>query len=241
MNERSNLDLNFSIVFDSLRSKLWVLILAALVACGIVYGYITLLAEPLYSSTATLYIGKSTGELSNADVLMSESLAKDYEVIMKRSAVLKDVRDTLKLDMSVKDLEECISVQNVSGTRILDITALTPDPKLSKSIADSVCNVASEKFVELFQVDYVSIVDYGTLDSTPANINLPISLILAALIGVLFAALWITAVALMDDNLKNPDDVERHLGLSVLGSFPRVAEIDADGKAPAAVKKRHKK
>lgn len=239
MNERNNLYVNFYIVFDSLLRKLWVLILAAVVACGIVYGYITFLAKPLYSSTATLYVGKNNGEISNSDVAVSESLANDYGVILKRNVILKDVRDTLKLDMSVKDLEECISVLNVSGTRILDVTAVTPDPKLSKSIADTVCDVASEKFVELFHVDYVSIVDYGTIDKSPTNINLTVSMLLAAIIGILFAAFWITAVTLMDDNLRSSDDVERHLGLSVLGSFPRLTETETESKSSG--KKRHKK
>lgn len=243
MNERINIDINFAAIFHNIVKRLWLIILCAVVAASAAYVYITFFVQPLYSSTATLYVGNTTGGINNSEVILSESLAKDYEVIIKRRAILDDVVHKLDLKMSAAQLRNCISVTNVSDTRILDITVSTADPALSKNIADTICNVASAKFVDIVQVDYVSIVDTGSIGTVPSNINLKMSMFLAAFAGALACALIIIVRTLMDDKIKTPDDVERYLGLSVLGTTPFSKEFESDNtrNKSSRKKKRSKK
>ncbi len=228
MNERINIDINFAALFHNIVKRLWVIILFAAVAASAAYVYVTFFVQPLYSSTATLYIGNTTGGITNNEVILSESLAKDYEVIIKRRAILDDVVHKLNLNISAAQLKNYVSVTNVTDTRILDITVSTPDPTLSKSIADTICTVASGKFVDIIQVDYVSIVDTGSIGTTPSNINLKMSMFLAAFAGALLCTMFIIIRTLMDDKIKSPDDVERYLGLSVLGSTPFSKEFESE-------------
>lgn len=229
MNTKNNNDINFSALFDNIIRRFWLILLVAVLAAGGAYAYVTFFVQPLYSSTATLYIGnRSSDKMSYTDATLSETLAKDFEVIIKKRQVLEEVAKNLELNVSAKALSECITVNNISNTRILDITVSTPDPSLSKSIADTVCSVASEKIVSIVKVDYVSIVDTGSLSSTPSNISLTSSMILAGIAGALICTFCIMVRTLMDDKIKNPDDVEFYLGLSVLGTTPFSKELGSD-------------
>ena len=85
-----------------------------------------------------------------------------------------------------------------------------------------------KNLVDIVQVDYVSIVDTGSIGTTPSNINLKMSMFLAAFAGALVCTLIVIVRTLMDDKIKTPDDVERYIGLSVLGTTPFSKEFEAD-------------
>ena len=237
MNEKSGFDINVVALFDSIIRKIWLIILCGVVAASGAYVYVRFFVTPLYSSTATLYVGNSSyGIKDTTEASLSQSLANDFEEIIKRRAVLDDVADAL--NMSVGAIRGSISVKNISNTRILDITVSTPNPALSKNIADTICDVASEQFVSIVKVDYVSIVDTGSLSSTPSNINIMRSMILAAFAGALICILVIMVVTLRNDKIKTPDDVEFYLGLSVLGTTPFSKGLETDTRKSGSFVKR---
>lgn len=237
MNDKNNFDINFPMLFHNLLSRLWIIILCGVIAASIAYGYVAFMVQPVYSSTATIYIGNSQGYENLQDVNLSGSLAKDYEEIIKRPAVLDKVVEKLGLKMTTSQLRSCVSVVNVTDTRILDITVETPDPALSKNIADAICEVAQDEIVSIIKENYVTPVDEGSINSTPSNINLPLSMIFAAIAGILASVAAITIRTVMDDKIKTPDDIERYLGLSVLGTTPYIKEF---GEASSFRKKRTK-
>ena len=226
MNEKNSFDINFGLLFYNILSRLWLIILCAVVAAGIAYSYVAFFVKPVYSSTATIYIGSNSGGPSTIrDVSIYDSLAKDYEVIIRRRKILDEVISRLDLDLNAAQLKECVSVSNVSDTRILDITVITPNPTRSKEIADTICVVASEEFVEIIKDDYVSIVDMGNISSSPSNINMPVSMVLAGMLGAFLSVLYIMIRTFVDDKIRTAEDIERFLGLSVIGTMPHTKEF----------------
>lgn len=228
MNEKSNFDINFAAIFENLLKKIWIILLCAVIASGAAYVYVNFFVTPMYSSTATLYVGNKAGVTNVGDLNISGSLAKDFEEIIKKHVVLDEVADTLGLDMTAGQLRSCMSVKNISDTRILDITVSTPNPAMSKNIVDTICEVSSEKLVSIVQVEYVNIVDRGSLSTVPSNVNLVRSMIFAALVGAFLCALVIIIRTVMDDKIKTPDDIELYLGLSVLGTTPFSKSLDGE-------------
>ncbi len=226
MNEKNGFDINFGLLFYNLISRLWLIILCAVIAAGAAYSYVRFFVKPVYSSTATLYIGSSNGPATIGDVNISDSLAKDYEVIIRRRKILDEVVRRLDLNMTAGQLKQCVSVSNVPDTRILDITVTTVDPARSKEIADAICVVASDELVSIIKDDYVSIVDVGNISSSPSNINLPVSMILAALLGMFLSMLYVMIRTFADDKLRTAEDIERWLGLSVIGTMPFAKQFD---------------
>lgn len=69
----------------------------------------------------------------------------------------------------------------------------------------------------------VSIVDFATPPMSPSSPNLIINLLIALVVGLGAGALFIFLREALDDVMRTPDDVERKLGLPLLGLVPQVS------------------
>jgi polysaccharide biosynthesis transport protein len=67
----------------------------------------------------------------------------------------------------------------------------------------------------------ISVVDHATLPEKPRSPNLPLNLALALVAGLLGGILSALGLDYLDDTFKSPEDIERELGLSVIGIVPK--------------------
>jgi len=132
-------------LYYALKKRVLV-ILAAVLAGAVIAGAATkLLMTPVYSATSTmLVLTKETTLSSLADLQIGSQLTKDYNILITSRTVLQDVVDELNLDMTYKELMECITIENPSDTRILSITAIDKDPKMAKKIADTLAKTSAD-------------------------------------------------------------------------------------------------
>ena len=87
-----------------LVQKLWILLLAALIAAGTVFAVLRMTYTPLYSSTATLYILRQNEDADADDTADDFSLAlkvvNDCTYLLKSRTVLNAVIEDLALELS---------------------------------------------------------------------------------------------------------------------------------------------
>lgn len=213
--------------------RLWVMLLAACVCSGafFLFNYITY--EPQYSSTATLYILRQsdavTASDANSDFSLALKVVNDCTYLLKSHTVLDEVISSLNLDMEYDDLYDCVSTSNPEDTRILEVTVKAGSPELAKRIVDQICIIGAQSIEVAMGFPQVNVYELGTIDPEPCN---RVRMLSYALIG-LTAAVLIYAVFLivfvLDDRIKTDEDIERVLGLSVLGNIPR-ADSKRNGK-----------
>lgn len=183
--------------------------------------YTKVICTPIYNSTSKLYIAKRLDEqVTSSDLSVSTYLARDYAELIVDRTVLNEVIDRLDLEYSYGGLRSRISVNNPEGTRILTVTASTPDPKLSMDISQAVCEVAREKIVELLNVDYVNIISNAYMPVSPSAPDLEENMGYALLFGIILVLITMIIINFFDDKINGSTDVEKYLGLSVLGSIP---------------------
>lgn len=204
----------------------WKLILAAMVLCGgIAYIYCRFFVTPVFSSTAGLYVfSKSTSVTSLADLQIGSSLTKDYETVITSRPILDRVITRLNLEADYKTLRGKIDISNPSDSRILYITAKDPNPELAKEIADRTASIASTFISQKMDQDPPSIIQAGYTDEAPVYPRTLRTTVIAALIGFLAAAAFVTIKYLLNDSIITPEDVQEKLGLNVLASLPLEAE-----------------
>lgn len=235
--------------------KLWLIILIPLLCMGGVFLQQQFLFTPEYESTATLYILKqeneSTYNYTTQDFSLALDVVNDCTYILKSHAVLDEVMASLELEMSYRDLYESIETNNPSDTRILEVTVTTHSAALSKEIADQVCRIGTEKIAGAMGFEQVNLYENGLLSSEPSN---QLSIITYLLIGILAAIITYSIVIIVyifDDTLKTQEDIERYLGLSILGDIPNANDkknhhygyysaYGAEDKKRAAKKRRTK-
>ena len=187
---------------------------------------------PEYTSTSELYVlSKSTSITSLADIQMGTNLTNDYIVVVKGRPVLEQVITNLGLDETYGSLKNKVALNNPSNSRILDITVTDKDPKRAKLIADEIAKVGSAFIAEKMVQDPPTIIQYGYVNENPVSPNVLTNTVLGAAVGAFLAMAIIIITYLMNDSIMSADDIERKLGLNVLGTLPLEAEEEYDGRS----------
>ena len=81
--------------------------------------------------------------------------------------------------------------------------------------------------------------DYANIPSKKVSPSLAKNGIIGGIIGVFLAVIIVIVIYLTNDTVKTPEDVERYLHLSVLGSIP-LMEKEKKGKKKKKGRKRRK-
>lgn len=227
-------------VFFEVLSSWKVIFLTAILTGAIAFCVSTFIMTPQYESTSALYVlTKSTSITSLADLQTGTSLTSDYIVVVKCRPVLEQVIDNLDLNMTYKELEKKVSVENPSDSRILYISVKDADPAVAKKIADEMAEVASAYIAEKMAQDPPRTIQNGYADGEPVSPNVMKNTAVAAVAGMFLAIVMVVLSYIMNDSIMTPEDLEKKVGLHVLGSLP-LEEEEYDGE-PTKKKKRRKK
>ena len=208
-------------VFRALVAKIWLIILLAALGFGMMVGYTMLFVKPTYSSSSTIYIlSKTTSITSLADFQIGTQLTQDYKVIITSRPVLEEVIQNLGLNYSYEVLKTKISINNPDNTRFLEITVTDTDAYLAKKIVDELTTVSVKNTAEVMETEPPNIMDYGQVPDKPIAPSTKKNGIIGGLLGLVLACAIIIIQFMMNDSIKTGEDVERYLGLNVLGMIP---------------------
>jgi len=204
----------------------WYIILITLViSLVITFVYTKFYITPLYSSTAKVMIfnkqNVSDGMSAN-DLELSAStyLTRDFAEVINDKYVLSEVAKELDDKYNYSQLKSFITINNPTSTRVIEITASTPDPEDSQKIVSTICNVAQEKIVELMGLDRIQPYNYGDIPKTPSSPDMARNLMTGGILGIIVSLAAIIILYITDNKVSTVQDVEKYIGLSVLATIP---------------------
>ena len=236
MQQEYEIEIDLKKVIGALLKRWYVIALAGLLAAGLMFGYTQNYIPEKYEAKTTFFIlNHDESNLTYSDLQFATVLTKDYEILIKSRAVLEETIKNLKLNTTYEVLKSMVKVAVPEDTRIVEIAVRTVDPKSSQAIADEVREVASKKIAEVMKVDAVNLVDKANLPTQKCSPSTMKNTLVAGAAGVFVACAVILIFAIMNDTIRNQEDVEKYLELCTLGVIP------LDIKTEAAEKKRLKK
>lgn len=243
--EQQNDEIEIDLVglFYYLKKKL-LIILAAFLVCGCAgFGISQFLVTPQYTASTRMYVLNRTNEnaVVSADYQTSNYMISDYTVLITGRNVTQEVIDELGLDMTTSELAEIISVTAPDDTRVLQISVVDEDPQLAADIANCVREIASEQITDIMDVDAVKLVYEAVVPEEASSPNVMRNTVLAAALGLIAAIAVFAVIYVMDDTIKTEEDVERWLGLSVMGVLPVSKEMGRIDEGRKQSKKNLKK
>ena len=215
----------------------WKMIALSMVLMGAIAFIISrFLMTPMYESVSELYVlSKSTSITSLADIQTGTNLTNDYMVVVEGRPVLEQVIENLTLQEDYAELAEKVELNNPSDSRILQIIVKDMDPNRAKLIADEIAKIASAFISEKMDQDPPTIIQNGYADGEPVSPNIVKNTALGTLLGAVLAMMIVIISYLLNDTIMSTEDIERKLGLNLLGTLP-LEDAEDDG-----VKKKHKK
>ncbi len=207
-----------------LWSKAWLLVLMAVLGGAAALGITAGLITPLYQSTTKIYVMNQQSEdnLTYSDMQLGTQLTSDYAVLVTSRPVIEETIQVLGLNRTYEQAADMVQVSNEDGTRILSITVTSTSPQVAQMMANQVRESAAVHIQEVMGIEAVNTVEEANYPEHRSSPSYSRNLILGAMLGFVLAAAIVVIRYLMDDTLHSPEDVEKYLELSVLGTLPLI-------------------
>lgn len=212
--------------------NLWIIIVSGVIVAAVALLVSYFIITPKYESVTKIYVISKTNAdtMTYSDLQAGSTLTKDYKELVKSRPVLEEVLAETGIDVELKNLEEQITVEVPTDTRIVSITVEDKDPYEARIIADSVRIAASKHIREVMDTEAVNVVEEASLPIEKSSPSILKNTAIGYAVGLFLAIAIVIINYIMDDTIKTPDDVEKFLGVSVLGSIP-YSENDLSDKA----------
>lgn len=199
-------------IFKKHMRLMIILPLGLMIASGIIsfIGY-----EKEYKTHTTLMISRSEEPV--------EVLVPTYSEMIKTSVVADEVMAELNLSLSHEQFRNKVDVSHVSDTELIQIVATDTNPELAADIANHTAEVFRESIVDILNLRNVRVrvIDEAQVPTSPINSISPVNVAIAGVLGFMIAVFIGFVREYFDNTIKTPEDVEKHLGVPVLGMIPK--------------------
>lgn len=215
-------------LFDYFFRRAYIIIITALVFLVGGLTYTVFLKEPLYKSDVNVILVSKNSQSSSlqSEITANQKLAATYRELVTSRSVLNEVIEDLDLTYTVSQLQKMITVQNVNETEIIKIAVSSSKAKEAKEIANVVAVKFQDEVKDIYNLENVSIIDKAVLAKEPYNINVVKESIIYIALGVVLSCGVIFVIYYFDNTIKSIDQVEKRLGIPVIGTVPMVGKKD---------------
>lgn len=219
--EAETMEINLVDLMYRLIEKAKYIVIAAIIGGLLAWCYTQFYVTPMYSATSKLYVLNSQDSAINlSDLQVGTYLAADYQEVFKNWHVHEMVIQDLNLPYSYKQLSDMLDISNPKDTRVLYIKVTAPDPNEAKAIADSYAKVAREFIAAAMETEEPNLFEEALLPTSASSPNKTRNTLLGFILGFVLCAGVITVKFIMDDRIRNSEDIERCIGIPTLGVMP---------------------
>lgn len=212
---------------------------------GAAVGYVTTSRTPDYTATATIYVGAvnlgadETQLFAQAglDDVVASFAAMIPSPVIAQKAINETHVDRYSGEVAASTVAVVEPSTSLIAVSVTDVNAAT---------AIRLANGVSNAFVnQVSQYQSSDTAPTGTRPNEPAYVfqnavsavesstGLIRALILGILFGLIIAVLAILLLDYLDVTIKSPEELERRVGLPVLGIIPLLSSLPLDGPQPA--------
>ncbi|MCA1320233.1 capsular biosynthesis protein [Bacillus tianshenii] len=218
-------------LFQTIKKRLWLIALITIVATATSGVVSFFLITPIYESSTQLLVNQSKSDQTAVDVNQIRSnieIINTYNVIIKSPSVLDKVSEELNSNETAGSLNSKITVGPEGQSQVLKITVQHPDPAMAAKIANTTAEVFQKEVINLMNVDNVSILSPAQMGEDPSPVkpqpvlNMAIAMVVGLMAGVGIAFL----LEYLDTTMKSEQDIEKLLGLPVLGTITVIEDKD---------------
>lgn len=217
--------------FEMVRKRIWMIIGVSAFFMAVSAAVSFLVLEPVYQTSTTLMVNKAKDDIDKIidyqDVMLSQKLVNTYGEIAKSKAVMGRVAGEIGIkSMNANSLVGKVGVTPVKDTEIMRITVSDTDPALAVRIADTTADVFMEEVSRIMNVDNVQIIDRAEMPVLPVKPNKMMNVAIAGVLGAMLGIFIAFMIEYLDNTIKTPEDIEKNLGIQVIGMIPMFEQIE---------------
>ncbi|SOB93677.1 capsular polysaccharide biosynthesis protein [Ureibacillus xyleni] len=224
---------DFKQIYKILFRRLIVIISILILTISISIIFSLFIVKPTYQAQSQILINQKEIIGENDVLYQFETdiqLIKTYSVIIKSPAILDKVVSELKLNMSVEELAEKVSLYHEENSKVVNLIVEDDDPNRAVQITNKVADVFKEEIPKLINVDNINILSIAKMDDKPSPVkpNIPFNLSLGVLFGILLSVGVVFLLEIMDTTIKSEDDIEQ-FKIPIMGVVTMISSEDIHG------------
>ncbi|MFQ6793925.1 YveK family protein [Thomasclavelia sp.] len=222
LNDEVEIDL--SELFKLIKKNLKLVIVLALVGVIIAVAATTFLIDKKYASEGSILLKAEVvdGSIDSSQLSANNMMVNNYIELLEGNTIQNQVADNLNI--TIEEVRNALSVTNTTETQIIEISATTSDPELSKNIIDETITVFTNLVQEKLNVTNLTIVDQPEINPNPVSPSMIKNIIIGAIIGIVLSLAYVLLTYLLDTKIKTGEQAEQILGVPLLGTVPYFEE-----------------
>lgn len=201
-------------------------IVAAAVAAALICLLVCMFAlTPKYQASINMIVNTrqdTTTTFTSDNFNSAKNLISTYAVIIKGNTVLNEVVDTLDLDMTYGQLYSMVSVTSLDDTQIMKITVTDTDAARAGKIVQTIADIIPDVLVEKVEAGSCKTVSDVAINPHKVFPQTKKYVVLAGLLGAVVVCGVLVLAHLLHETIVDDEDVQKKLGLPVLGLIPEV-------------------
>ncbi|MED0904751.1 capsular biosynthesis protein [Bacillus cereus] len=225
-------------LFAILRKRLVMILVitigAALVSAIVSFYFIT----PIYQTSTQILVNQKKQDekiIQYNEVQTNVQLTNTYKIIVKSPVILDKVKSELKLGMSTQELNGKINVENEKDSQVIAVTVQDKDVKLARDIANTTAEVFKSEIAKIMSIDNVTILSKAEVaeGQSPIKPNKKLNIAIAFVVGLMASVGIAFLLEYLDNTMKKEEDIEKLLGVPVLGVVSHMEEDTKSGSLSA--------
>lgn len=222
---------NLNELLGTLKKRLSLIIIVTIITVIISAIFTFFVMTPQYEASTQILVNQSQdGEqpITANELQSNREFINTYSVIISSPTILEQVISETGIDRNVEELQDQITVAAENESQVANLSVQDADPQTAVSLANAIGDVFEREVPAIMAVDNVSILSEAQIGSSDSPIspqplaNLAIGLFVGLMLGIALAFI----IEFLDKSIKTESDVEKELGIPVLGTIPVMLESD---------------
>ena len=210
--------------FSIIKKKWYIMAILCIICVAISSVYSFFIAKPVFQAETTLIVKtektEGTNTVSSDQIKTTQQLAVTYGEIIKSRKVLEDVIKNLDLKESYGSLSSKISVSTVTDTQIIKVSVQDTDKTNAAKIANEIPTVFTGEAIRIADANGVEVIDKAQVPTNPVAPNKKMNILIAGVLGIMIGLFSIFLMEFWNNKMRTPQDIDRELGLPLLGVIP---------------------
>ncbi len=230
--EKEETVIDFQRLFSAIVSKLWLIVLVAVLCATLAFGWTRYRETPVYDASSLFYVnnsdisvgGVSLG-ISAGDISASNYLVKSYVIVLTTRETLESVIDYSGVDLTTGELKGMISAGAVDETQIFRVTVRHTDPQQAQKIANAIENILPNRIKNVIEGTSAKVVESAVVPTSPSGPDYSRSTVIGFLVGILIVVCVLVLKEIFDVKIHDEEDISRSCKYPILVAVPDMASF----------------
>lgn len=215
-------------LFSILKAHIVLIIVVTVIAAVAGFMVTEYAITPQYEASVNMIVNTRTdvtATVSNDSINSAKSLVSTYAIIIKSNTVLNQVISNLSLkDIDYDTLAAKVSVEAIDDTQVMKVAVKDPDPELARKIVKEIAKISPEEIVDSVEAGSCKVVSQVRVPADPVSPSLKKNVVIAAAAGFVLVVAIVLLKNFLANYIVDDDDIQKYLGLPVLGVIPEIEE-----------------